>query len=309
MERGLVHTKGTVRKKPVSLGLGFATDELSYQLDIGLPQPRRTVFHRDPEIKREVVWVGPVLRPSAILIDRSRNRVRYTDDAGPRELTWALGPRLSVLDELTDPLAFPEVSGLRRMVRAWRFYDEFRTDAASPARQPQVATFTPALAGDGSDLAPALQTTLESGWAPDLEACIEDAFPGSSLAIEDAAGRMLVGLTQPGMLRTMLAPELSDGTLRYLMLAAALFAERPPTLMVLNEPETSLHPQLLPALGRLIVRASSRCQVVVVTHAKRLVRALEEGGALRHELVKPAGRTFVEGQGLLSVPRWEWAAR
>lgn len=39
------------------------------------------------------------------------------------------------------------------------------------------------------------------------------------------------------MLRPLLAPELSDGTLRYLMLAAALYAVRPPTLMVLNEPD------------------------------------------------------------------------
>jgi len=61
--------------------------------------------------------------------------------------------------------------------------------------------------------------------------------------------------------------ELSDGTLRYLLWIAALHTPRPPPLMVLNEPETSLHPDLLPALARLITRAASRSQVWVVSHA------------------------------------------
>jgi hypothetical protein len=51
-------------------------------------------------------------------------------------------------------------------------------------------------------------------------------------------------------LRRLSAAELSDGTLRYLLLVAALLTPRPPELLVLNEPETSLHPELLPALAR-----------------------------------------------------------
>ena len=63
-------------------------------------------------------------------------------------------------------------------------------------------------------------------------------------------------MQQPGMLRPLRTAELSDGTLRFLMWAVALLTPRPPPLMVLNEPETSLHPDLLPALGALIARAS-----------------------------------------------------
>ena len=63
-------------------------------------------------------------------------------------------------------------------------------------------------------------------------------------------------MRQHGLLRPLLASELSDGTLRYLLLIAALLSPRPPALMILNEPETSLHPDLLPSLARLIVQAS-----------------------------------------------------
>jgi predicted ATPase len=41
--------------------------------------------------------------------------------------------------------------------------------------------------------------------------------------------------------------------------------------MVLNEPETSLHPDLLSPLGRLIARTSERSQVIVVSHASKLI--------------------------------------
>ena len=61
-------------------------------------------------------------------------------------------------------------------------------------------------------------------------------------------------MSQPGLLRPLKAAELSDGTLRYLLWIAALLSPRPPELLVLNEPETSLHPDLLPALARLIAR-------------------------------------------------------
>jgi predicted ATPase len=77
--------------------------------------------------------------------------------------------------------------------------------------------------------------------------------------------------------------------------------------MVLNEPETSLHPDLLPALGRLIVRASDYSQVWVVSHAPRLVGALEShAGCNSIQLEKTLGQTEVVDQGMLDRPAWQW---
>ena len=109
------------------------------------------------------------------------------------------------------------------------------------------------------------------------------------------------------MLRPLSAAELSDGTLRYLLLVAALLTPRPPSLMVLNEPETSLHPDLLPALGRLIIAASKQTQVWVVSHASRLIAALEQHPEC-HSIVldKSLGQTAIQGQGMLDAPPWHW---
>ncbi|KNX37562.1 AAA family ATPase [Luteipulveratus halotolerans] len=314
--------QGTVRKGPISLRLGFASDDFGYLVDLGLPQQApgsESAFLRDPEIKREVVWSGPVMRPGSVLVRRRWSVVEARDGRGWRELTRGVAPWESMVSELSDPFSTPELIAVRRMMRGWRFYDGFRSDAAAPARQVAIGTRTPVLADDGADLAAAIQTIRENG-SRELDAAVADAFDGARLEVSVADGRFDLQLHQPGMLRPLSVAELSDGTLRYLLWAAALLTVSPPGLMVLNEPETSLHPDLLAPLARLVRQASAYTQVLVVTHAAPLIDALEVtddddadtglGSPARGvRLVKDLGETFVEGQGMLTTPQWEWGSR
>ena len=87
------------------------------------------------------------------------------------------------------------------------------------------------------------------------------------------------------MLRPLSAPELSDGTLRYLVWVAALMSTRPASLIAVNEPETSLHPSILEPLAAMLTDAATRSQIIVVSHSKTLVDALERSGATVHTLV------------------------
>jgi len=78
-------------------------------------------------------------------------------------------------------------------------------------------------------------------------------------------------------------------------------------MIVLNEPETSLHPDLLPALARLIAKAADATQVWVVTHSRALMSALSASPETRViELEKEFGQTQVRGQNLLDRPQWRW---
>jgi predicted ATPase len=91
---------------------------------------------------------------------------------------------------------------------------------------------------------------------------------------------------------------------------AALLSPRPAPLLVLNEPETSLHPDLLPALGRLIGAAARHSQVVVVSHASRLVAALEACADCHSiRLHKQLGMTEIEDEVAIARPAWRWPAR
>ncbi len=316
--------QGTVRKGPVSLRLGFASDDgFSYLVDLGLPQPTgmSTAFLLDPEIKREWIWSGPVARPAALLVERKGPVVRAREGSAWTTLAQGIPSHASVLTEVADPFRAPEVYAVREAIRAWRFYDGFRVDRDAPARRMQVGTRTPVLDNDGSALAAALQTIIEVGDAGALAAAVADAFDGATISVTVERARFDLALHQPGMLRPLGASELSDGTLRYLLLVAALLTPRPPALMVLNEPETSLHPELLPPLARLVRRASERAQILVVSHADHLLTHLgrpvdtddepdEDGPTYGHiGLRKDLGETFVEGQGMLTTPAWTWGSR
>lgn len=306
MKRGEVPVEGTPRQKVVSLRMGFASDEYGYVIDLGLPPPGRSAFSLDPQIKREVLFHGPKPRPSTLIADRRGPVVQLADSDSI--ITHNLAVFDSMLTHVADPRGAPELLYLRESIRAWRFYDHFRTDADAPARIPQIGTHTPVLASDGSDLAAAIQTIREIGDAAgELQEVIDDAFPGSSLTVETSTGRFELFMQQRGMLRPLSAAELSDGTLRYLLWVAALLTPRPPALLVLNEPETSLHPDLLPALGRLITRASQHSQLIVVSHAAKLIDALQ--GAHMIRLGKELGETIVSGMTNIDIPVWEWPAR
>lgn len=251
------------------------------------------------------------MRPAALLVDRAGAAVRMRDGAGQWiDAAGLVTPFDSMLAQYADPQRAPEMLRVRERLRGWRFYDHFRTDMAAPARRAQIGTYTPVLSHDGADLAAALQTILEIGDAQQLHASLEDAFPGASLSIEVRDGRFGVQMRQPGLLRALSAAELSDGTLRYLLWIAALLTPRPPELLVLNEPEASLHPDLLSALGRLIAAASRDAQIVVVSHASRLVATLaQHESCLHHVLDKSEGETFIQDQRLLDRPAWHWPSR
>ena len=312
--QGTYAVEPLAKRKVASLKLGFGGDTYGYSIDLGYPPPPppATMFGLDPHVKRECIWHGPLYRKASALVDRRNNFVwlSTTRDEEPVMLTQHLSDTDSMLASVADPQRAPEMLAVREAVRGWRFYDHFRTDSDSPARAPQIGTFTPVLNHDGSNLAAALQTIIEIRSDEALTMTLEDAFPGSRLSVEAQNGRFELLLQQHGLLRTLSAAELSDGTLRYLLWAAALLTPRPPELMVLNEPETSLHPDLLPALARLILAAAKNTQIIVVSHASQLIEELTTAPVCtRLHLLKEFGETKLEGSTLFNKPKWNWPSR
>jgi predicted ATPase len=303
MKAGTQPIQGTVRRHPVALRLGFAGDDHGYAIDLGLPEPNSRLFADDPEIKVEAVWTGGRLGRSNLIAERRGPmvRVRRQDDGTWRTSFEQLSGFDSMMTHCADPADGLELLLLRERMRGWRFYDQLRTDRDAPARRPQVGTFTPVLAGDGADVAAAIRTIHAIGDSGALDDTIADAFDGA--AIEGGAE---LQMRQPGLLRPLGAAELSDGTLRYILLAAALLSPRPPELMVLNEPESSLHPSLLEPLARLLRLAARRSQIVVVSHAEPLVSALDDGAASTIRLSKALGETAAED---IDAPAWIWPDR
>lgn len=305
---GEVEVQGSPRSKPKKMKMGFGGEQFSYSISLGLPEPSFSAFTLDPEIKHEAIWAGSQLRPSTLLVERNHSVVRARV-----ERDWIIAAKDintfdSVFNQIADAQSTPEIYWLRERMREWRFYDHFRTDRDAPARQPQIGTRTPVLRHDGADVAAAIQTIIEIGNPELLNTMVAEAFAGAKVSIEvGAGGRFALQFSQKGLLRPLSAAELSDGTLRFLLLTAALLTPRPPSMMVLNEPETSLHPDVIPALGKLIIEAAAGSQVWVVTHSAKLIAALKKSKACSLiELEKKLGSTQVCGQRPLERPPWRW---
>lgn len=293
----------------VQVSLELQTDTFGYRLECGLPTPRETLFRRDPEVKTERAWFGRTLRPSMVFLERDHASASLRTAEGERQdYAGDMDPSETALAQLQDARRFPDVATVRGHFLRWRFYHHFRVDADSPLRQPRPGTLTPSLASDGGDLVAALQTIREIGDASALDQVIDRLQPGARLDIVDTDnnGWLDVRLHSRGLLRPLHLRELSDGTVRYLALVAALLSPRPAPLVAFNEPESSLHPDLLAPLAELLVAATRQSQIWVTTHSDVLARALAAAGGVRPlRLQLEQGATRIVGQTLLGEIREE----
>jgi predicted ATPase len=296
----------------ITLSAGFAevTEEgpaYSYEVQIGVPPPGGPgAFPLEPDIKEEALLFHLRGRATKLLERRSR-AVMARDAEGKRtELSGGLLASETALGSFNEPQRFPEIHAIRQMMLDWRFYHGLRTDAGSALRRPCLAVATPTMASDGSNLAAVLATLIHIRRdTVALDRAIEDAFPGAVLAVPLPEREASFGMVFPDHPRRVFeAMELSDGTLRYLALAGALLSLRLPAFVALNEPESSLHPDLLEPLARLIAQASERTQIWLVTHSERLATALaRHGGVEPRTVIKKDGETWIEG--LKQIGRFE----
>jgi predicted ATPase len=298
-------------KNERGIRLGLRTQGCGFELTLGMPEydpQARSAFIRDPGILEEALWVGEQRNRHSLCMERTGQVASYKDMAGAKRSFGSLPTTESVLSALRDPTALSELHIVRESVRQWRFYDGFRVDADSPLRRARIGVRTPCLASDGADLGACIQTILEIG---DADAFQSAVVAGLGVEVEIVVGdgpSYEVVTKVPGVLRSMRAHELSDGTLRYLALMAALFSARPGPLLVLNEPEGSLHPSLITPLAHAIVDASRSTQVWVVTHSTTIAsvtRAHDPERVCDVELMKTAdGSAQIADQSALERPAW-----
>lgn len=82
----------------------------------------------------------------------------------------------------------------------------------------------------------------------------------------------------------------SDGTLRFLCLATALLQPKPPSTILIDEPELGLHPFALDILGQLIREASTRTQIIVSTQSPTLLSGFDPKDVIVVDRVDGASR-------------------
>ena len=184
-------------------------------------------------------------------------------------------PEVSLVS-FANPRDYPALWYLNRQYEAIRLYRDWSfgpsTELRRPASAQDRADF---LTEDGANLAPVL-SNLPGESRRRLVASLQKLYDGVvDIKCSVVGGTVTLFLEEEGN-REIPAIRLSDGTLRYLCLLAILLHPQPPALVVLEQPELGLHPDLVPTLAALLLAASERGQLVVTTHSDVLVDALTD---------------------------------
>jgi predicted ATPase len=160
----------------------------------------------------------------------------------------------------------------------------------SRVKLPQQMKPTQLPGKDGEDLAPFLYYLRETDRDrfETIEDSLRTAFPEfESLSFPPvAAGMLAMAWKVKSFKKILYANQLSEGTLRFLWLTALLQSPGLSAITMIDEPEVSLHPELLNLLAELLREASKRTQIIVATHSDRLIRFLEPKEVLVMDITK-----------------------
>lgn len=177
------------------------------------------------------------------------------------------------------PKMFRQPEELRRILGSVTQYHALDVSSRAPVKLPQQMKPADLPGVDGEDLIPFLYYLRESNY--DRYEAIEDtlkaAFPGfESLSFPPvAAGMLTMTWKDRNFKKPFFMQELSEGTLRFIWLVSLLQSPGLSTITMIDEPEVSLHPELLSILADLMREAAKRTQLIVATHSDRFIRFLE----------------------------------
>ena len=217
-------------------------------------------------------------------IDSSDGDIRYYDTDENRLVRpeWEHNPLETSLSQV--PKMFREPEELRSLLATATYYHVLDVGPRSPVKLPQAMKPAALPGPDGEDLVPYLYYLRESD-RDRFEVIVDSlraAFPDfEELSLPPvAAGILTMTLKDRKFTKAMYMHELSEGMLRFIWLVSLLQSPSLSNVTMIDEPEVSLHPELLSLVADLMREASKRTQIIVATHSDRLIRFLEP-----HEVV------------------------
>jgi predicted ATPase len=222
------------------------------------------------------------------------NAFRYIDSHGPDikyfeaeqsklvRPNWEHSPLETSLAQV--PKMFREPEEFRSRLASSTSYHVLNVDPRSPVRLPQPMQPATLPGRNGEELVSCL-FYLREAEKHRFDAILDSlrvAFPlFERLDFPPvAAGTLALAWRERNSSQPLYMHQLSEGTLRFLWLATLLQSPGLTALTLLDEPEVSLHPELLSLLADLLREASSRTQLIIATHSDRLIRFLAPGEVL-----------------------------
>ena len=240
-------------------------------------------------------------------IQSQHGLVYHTNSAG----AW-VQPEITYNDQESAlfqvPRVFNQVEYIRYILNSVAQYHVLNVGRLAPVKLPQQLRPAGLPGQDGEDLAPFLYGLRETN--RDRFEAVEDAlsaaFPGFQSLSFPAVSAGMIAMTWKD--KAFSVPfymnQLSEGTLRFLWLVSLLQSPELPTITMIDEPEVSLHPELLSLLADLMREASLRTHIVVATHSDRLVRFLEPKEVVAMDINEEDGAATMTWGDELDLDGW-----
>lgn len=261
-----------------TIGIPELSSEIRHQIRLGPPLNSRALLE-------EAISSNTADNDLADLYFAGSYRSRATINVvgGRRRRERVLGTKeydafQSILSQIRDIVQYPEITRLSNLYASFRIYSEWAFGRGSRLRESSPT--------GGSDMAlselmnnlPSVLNSLENTSAHDkirqLLQELKETYRDYTTPV--SFGRVGIGLLESPFDLPISAKRLSDGTLRFLALAAILLHPNPPPLICLEEPELGMHPDMIRMVAKMIAQASTKTQVIITTHSEHLLSDLQD---------------------------------
>lgn len=237
----------------------------------------------------------------AVVFDLEEKRLAAHEGAVPEEQT--------LLALSSGPFGNRVLAAFRDQLESWRIYHDLRVDSGAELRRAAVARHERAVNADGQNLVPVLHThyTSDRQFKRDIDDAMKAAFGDEfeELTFPPAADQTVQLRVRWRSLRhPQAAADLSDGTLRFLLLLTILATPKSSRLIAIDEPEAGLHPAMLPVVAEFAEAAARHTQVVFTTHSPLLLDAFREAQPSTAVVRCAEGETTLSVVDATELARW-----
>ena len=241
-------------------------------------------------------------------IDANRTDIRYfrPEDNKLVRPTWEHSPFETSLFQMPKLSQTPEI--FRQQLADITYYSAHALNVGyhAPIRLPQKMQPATHPGHHGEELVTCLFYLRETDRTrfEIIEDTLAVAFPSfERLDFPPvAAGTLAMTWKDKNFSKPLYMNQLSEGLLRFLWLIALLHSPDLSAITLIDEPEVSLHPQLLSILTDAMSEASEQTQLIVATHSERLIRFLEPEQVL--VLDQEEGLAQVKWADMLDLDAW-----
>jgi predicted ATPase len=269
-----LHPEVTVLVGPNAVGKSNFVDALRFMRDAATAGLQDAIARRDGMARIRHQESGPHISVEL------RAAMAHPDRLGRQESNYFEVKSTGASND--NPLAFAEFESPERLlhdIRNWKFSalnaQTLRTLSTQDADEP--------LSEDGSNWASVIRKAKRSAKGRHMLERITEMMqvvvPDFQSVSVITAGSYLVPQFKFGSdkanTRTFDPVPLSDGTLRIFGILLSLYQLPTPPLVVIEEPEQTVHPGVLTMLAEAFKEVSEEVQIVVTTHSPQLIEHFE----------------------------------